>query len=158
MRPTFLAIDNPIKTSLRQEVLPVNRIIQQFRNHFGKFLEQNLEHKDRRDNMANKEDRNNLVFDAWLSELLEEYEKLEKVSETDLEVHSADQKELQQDLSKVHTESMAKVKKLKKLKWEHEDQSRKMAESEAKMVVELSTSLDACRAASKRLRSTFVAE
>lgn len=158
MRPTLPPVDNPMNTSVGQEVLPINQIKHQFKESFLKFLKRNRKQADYRDSMANKEDGNNMVFDAWLPELLEEYEELEKLSENDLAVQFVGQKALQQNLSKVHIESMAKIQKFILLKWQHEDLSREMAESEGKMVLELSTSLERCRAASERLRSIFVTE
>ncbi|KAJ5813827.1 uncharacterized protein N7503_000577 [Penicillium pulvis] len=158
MRPTLPPVGNLMNTSDTQEVLPINQIKLQFKESFLKFLKRNRKQADYRDSMANKEDGNNMVFDAWLPELLEEYEELEKLSETDLAVQSVGQKALQQNLSEVHTESMAKIQKFILLKWQHEDFSREMAESEGKMILELSTSLERCRAASERLRSTFITE
>lgn len=151
-------VGNSMNTSDTQEFLPINRIKHQFEESFLKFLKRNRKQADYRDSMANKEDGNNMVFDAWLPELLEEYEELEKLSETGLAVHTVGQKALQQNLSKVHIESMVKIQKFILLKWQHEDFSREMAESEGKMVLELSTSLERCRAASERLRTTFVTE
>ncbi|KAJ6002942.1 hypothetical protein N7451_005489 [Penicillium sp. IBT 35674x] len=158
MKPDLPSVDASRNTSVRQEVLPVIQIKNQFKECFGKFLKRNLKQADYRDSMANKEDGNNMVFDAWLPGLLEKYEKLEQLSETDIVVQSVGQKALQQNLSKFHTESMAKIQRLILLKWQHEDLSREMAESEGKMVLELSTSLEKCRATSERLRSTFVTE
>ncbi|KAJ5560157.1 hypothetical protein N7513_002556 [Penicillium frequentans] len=158
MRPSLSPVGNSMNTSDTQEFLPINRIKHQFEESFLKFLKRNRKQADYRDSMANKEDGNNMVFDAWLPELLEEYEELEKLSETGLAVHTVGQKALQQNLSKVHIESMVKIQKFILLKWQHEDFSREMAESEGKMVLELSTSLERCRAASERLRTTFVTE